>query len=91
MVSHGWLSAEQERDVSFSVVHLRADLGRALKLLVEDGSISGHDLLATYLWADDWTYREIAARLGCSLGEAHNAVQRVLDAIRESGLMQGYE
>jgi len=70
---------------------LRIDLSRTLEALLQDGEISGFDLLVMTLWADGWSYQEIASELDCSKGLAHKCVARVEDAIRESGLMRGYE
>lgn len=89
MGANNWFSREEQLNLAIAAADLRVDLGRAFKTLVDDGRISALNLLVTYLWLDDWTYREIAEKLGCSLGAAYNAVQRVRDAICESGLMQG--
>jgi DNA-directed RNA polymerase specialized sigma24 family protein len=85
------LPADERASLATDLVDLRVDLGRAIRMLLQDGRISPFDVLATTLWLEGCGYREIADELQCSTGYAHKCVERVEDELRESGLMDGYE
>lgn len=82
---------DERREVATVVLELRADLQRAIGKLLQDGALTGYDLILLTLWMDGYSFRE----MGALLGEPHTTVKsqfdRALRIIEESGLLRGYE
>ena len=82
---------DERREVATAVVELRADLQRAIDRLLDEGALTGYDLILLTLWMDGYSFRE----MGALLDEPHSTVQtrfeRACRIINQSGLLRGYE
>lgn len=85
------LQPDKRREVATAVVELRADLQRAIDTLLDEGALTGYELILLTLWMDGYSFRE----MGALLDEPHSTIQtrfeRALRIINESGLLSGYE
>ena len=86
------LDRSRQTEVHIALADLSADLAAALTAAAHNGSVGACEFEVTYLYY--WmglTFAEIADTLDISEDAARRAHKRMLKALRETGLLEGYE
>ncbi len=86
------LDRSGQTEVHIALADLAADLIAALKAAGRSGSVTAREFEVTYLYY--WmslTFAEIADTLDISVDAARRAHKRMLEALRDTGLLEGYE
>jgi DNA-directed RNA polymerase specialized sigma24 family protein len=86
------MDPKASEQVWHAVLELAADLHAAMDKAKEDGTLSPMDVavLFMYYWRD-LTFLEIADVLKISVDSVRRRHKRALEAIRETGLLEGYD
>ena len=76
------------RDLS----HLRADLETAIEAAYKAGTLNAWDALVLYLtYIQDWACPKVAEHLQQSVSKTRRDRDRALRALRDTGLLKGYQ